>query len=106
MIAPCSRMLLFLGISAAACIAERPITFEHEIRPILKAHCTHCHGEEEKLKGGVDLRLRHFLDRELDGGGHIIVPGHPEKSELIRLVKTGEMPDKGKPLTPEQISLI
>ena len=31
--------------------------FETHVRPILKAHCFHCHGEEDELQGGLDLRL-------------------------------------------------
>ena len=43
--------LLFASLPAVA--ALRP-TFEKDIRPILKAHCFECHGEGEKLKGGLD----------------------------------------------------
>ncbi len=32
-------------------------SFERDVRPILKAHCWHCHGEEPELKGGLDARL-------------------------------------------------
>jgi len=76
------------------------------VRPILKAHCTLCHGEEEKPKSGVDLRLRRFMDLELEAGGRVIVAGKPGESELLRIVQSGEMPEKGKKLTPEQIAII
>ncbi|NBY36105.1 MAG: hypothetical protein EBQ59_01410, partial [Verrucomicrobia bacterium] len=46
-----------LVASAGLYAADEP-NYETQIRPILKEHCTHCHGEEEKPKGGVDLRLR------------------------------------------------
>ena len=32
---------------------EVPV-FEQEVRLILKTHCFECHGEGEKLKGGLD----------------------------------------------------
>jgi hypothetical protein len=105
---PCriSSLVLLAAIAGMARAAEREVSFEKDVRPILKAHCTHCHGEEEKPKGGVDLRLRRFMDKELDGGARIVVPGNPDKSEMILLVREGEMPRKGKPLTPGQISIL
>src|SRR5262245_22060114 len=58
----CSLCLLLFSSSPARSAAP---TFEKDIRPILKAHCFDCHGEGEKLKGGVDLRLRRLM---LTGG--------------------------------------
>lgn len=55
-----------LAVPAAAATSghpkppERPV-FERDIRPIFKAHCFQCHGEEDKPKGGVDLRQRRLL---------------------------------------------
>ncbi|HJN83111.1 MAG TPA: c-type cytochrome domain-containing protein, partial [Verrucomicrobiota bacterium] len=43
------------------------VTFEADVRPILKAHCFHCHGEDGTAKGGLDVRLRRLL---LKGGKH------------------------------------
>src|SRR5260221_10280223 len=95
-----------LTIVTATAAAEREVTFEHDVRPILKAHCTSCHGEEEKPKGGVDLRLRRFMDKELEGGDHVLVPGKPDDSEMVRLIREGEMPKKGKKLTAEELATI
>ncbi len=103
---PFSTFLIFTLIAGASRSFAQEVNFEKEVRPILKAHCTMCHGEEEKPKGGVDLRLRRFMDKELDGGSHVLVPGQPDRSEMILLVREGEMPRKGKPLTPEQISTL
>jgi len=97
---------LFLLTLASAYGLDAEVIFERDVRPILKAHCTHCHGEEEKPSGGVDLRLRRFMDRELDGGLHVLVPGKPEQSEMLHLVRSGEMPEKGKKLSPEQIAIL
>ncbi|HSI12156.1 MAG TPA: DUF1549 domain-containing protein, partial [Chthoniobacter sp.] len=85
---------------------ERPLTFEHDVRPILKAHCVQCHGEEEKPKGGVDLRLRRFMDKPTEDGDHVLVVGKPGESELARVVREGEMPKKGKKLTPAELATI
>ncbi|MBL9132836.1 MAG: DUF1553 domain-containing protein, partial [Verrucomicrobiaceae bacterium] len=93
-----TRMLRLLFIttlvSAPAWAAESVVTFEKDVRPVLKANCFHCHGEEGETKGGLDVRLARFL---IKGGksGPAIVPGDAAKSHLIELVKAGDMP-KGK----------
>ncbi len=100
-----TSLLLFASLTVARAL-DREVTFERDVRPILKAHCTGCHGEEEELKGGVDLRLRRFMDKPLKEGGHVVVPGKPDESELVLLVREGEMPKKGKKLTPEQLAVL
>jgi mono/diheme cytochrome c family protein len=100
---------LLLAALGAASVARADLpepTFERDVRPILKKHCFHCHGEGEKLKGGVDLRLRRFMLKEDEDGNPVLAPGHPEQSELIRLVREGEMPAKGDKLRPAEIELL
>lgn len=94
---PSAALFLLTTIPAAA--ADAVLTFEKDVRPIVKAHCTHCHGEEDKPKGGVDLRLRRFMHE-------IILPGQPAKSKLIEIVRSGEMPEKGKKLTETEIAVL
>ncbi|MEN9574487.1 MAG: hypothetical protein RL514_2342 [Verrucomicrobiota bacterium] len=106
-----SRLLaaiLLAGNSLSAApkpAATGPLTFEKDIRPILKANCFHCHGEDGKTKGGLDARLRHLLAK---GGEHgtAIIPGKPEKSPLFTLVRDGEMPKSEKKLSPAQVEVI
>jgi hypothetical protein len=94
-----------LLLAVAPQLHAAPPTFEKDIRPILKANCFDCHGEGEKLKGGLDVRLRRLI---LQGGneGPAIVPGKPDKSLLFTMVHEGEMPKRDKKLTKEQIALI
>src|SRR5262245_29074410 len=68
-----------------------PLTFERNVRPILRAHCLDCHGSQNVSKGGLDLRLRRLM---VKGGesGPAISPGHPDSSYLLDRVKAGEMP--------------
>ena len=73
------------------------LTFERDVRPILKTHCFHCHGEEEELEGGLDVRLRRYLAKGGDSGA-VIVPGKPGESILIERLLSGEMPPGDDPV--------
>ena len=87
---------------------NRKIDFAKEIKPILEASCIKCHGRG-RTKGDLSIESRDTL---LKGGesGPAIVPGRSEESRVIELVAGFDpdsvMPQKGKRLTPEQISLL
>jgi mono/diheme cytochrome c family protein len=83
--------------TGSAHAADAPITFESHVRPILKAQCFHCHGEEDEKKGGLDLRLVRFMAK---GGesGPAVVPGQT-KSLLLERITSDEMPPGEKKLT-------
>ena len=99
-------LALIASCAAASEAQPQSLTFEHDVRPILKTHCTHCHGEEEKPNGGVDLRLRRFMDKTVDDGAHVLIPGKPDDSELIRVIRDGEMPKKGKYVAPAELAIL
>ena len=87
---------------AALFLAGRAVaspTFEKDVRPILKTHCFHCHGEEEEKKGGLDVRLARFIARGGESGPALLA-GKPAESRLLDLLKKGEMP-KGKKRLPD-----
>jgi mono/diheme cytochrome c family protein len=100
---PCLTLALVL-LPAASRAADGP-TYEQHVRPLLKAHCFDCHGEGEKLKGKLDLRLRRLI---LQGGrsGPAAVPGKPDDSPLYQRVAAGEMPPGKTKLTPAEVALI
>lgn len=112
-----ARAVLLAGVFAAFALpsvstagdgaspATGGLTFERDVRPILKAHCFHCHGEGGKAKGGIDLRLRRLMLKPGDEGP-ALVPGKPGESRMLHLARTGEMPKEGKPLTPQQVSVL
>jgi hypothetical protein len=73
--------------------------FEQRIRPLLADHCYECHSKYAgKLKGGLSLDTQQGL---LKGGdtGPAIVPGDPEKSLLIKAVRST---DKGLQMPPPE----
>jgi mono/diheme cytochrome c family protein len=108
--------LLAAALAVLACpvaIADEPatpgaaLTFEGSIRPILKAHCFQCHGEQGKKEGNLDLRLRRLMVAGGDSGP-AIVPGRSGESYLLQRVRDGEMPPgkAAKKLSADEVSLI
>lgn len=84
----------------------KKLTFEHDIRPILKKNCFHCHGEDKKLKGDLDLRLQKTI---LKGGksGPALVLGDHQESTLFQITHEEEMPpDDSPPLSAKEIEII
>jgi mono/diheme cytochrome c family protein len=85
--------------------------FVRKIQPLLKSKCLACHGDdEEKIKGGLDMRTRAAL---LEGGDSLepaISVEHPDQSPLLLAVgRTHEAwepmpPKENDRLTSEQIS--
>ena len=81
------------------------LTFEKDIRPILKTHCFQCHGEDGVTKAGLDVRLRRSLEKGGESGPAIQV-GKPHESLLLQMVSEGKMPKgKGK-LTDKEIETL
>jgi hypothetical protein len=81
-------------------------SFETDIRPILKANCFQCHGEEKKLQGGLDLRLKKLIEKGAKSGAVLSLGDH-KSSRLFEVVASGEMPPKDElHLKPEEIELI
>lgn len=71
---------------------SRPaVTFAKDVQRIVTAKCATCHGNNDKFKGGLDLRT---LDALHKGGesGQVVVGGQLEKSLLWESVDNGTMP--------------
>ena len=102
-----SRSAFFLGCFLAATCATggEDLLFEKDIRPILKAHCFPCHGEDDVRESDLDLRLRRWIAK---GGesGPAIVPGDAASSLLLLRVMAGEMPPNDKPISKDEIDRI
>jgi hypothetical protein len=96
-------LLLVSGFSDVALAGE--LTFEADVRPILKAHCFQCHGEAGEREGELDLRLRRLIAK---GGqsGAAIVAGEADASLLLERVRSGEMPPGDKRLDSTEIKVL
>jgi hypothetical protein len=98
-------LLAILLTAIATRLSAAELSFETDIRPILKAHCWQCHGEEQELKGGLDARLARLLRRGGDSGT-AIVAGHHAESLIYQRVTVGEMPPGNKKLSPREIDVL
>ena len=98
----------FFANSAQLKLAAKSVkilSFEADVRPILKAACFHCHGEEKKKHGGLDVRLVHLMKTGGESGA-AIVPEKPDQSLLWKQIISDKMPDGPKKLTPNQKQII
>lgn len=92
-------------LAAAPDAPSVPLTYEDDIRPILKANCFHCHGGEAEVEGNLDVRLRRTL---VEGGysGAALVPGDRDASFMYQRIIAGEMPPGDHKLSGEEIERI
>ncbi|MGE0760270.1 MAG: PSD1 and planctomycete cytochrome C domain-containing protein [Pirellulaceae bacterium] len=81
------------------------VAFESHIRPIFRTYCLDCHGGEQEIEGGLDLRLRRLL---VKGGesGPAIEPGRAADSLLLQRVRDGDMPPRDKKPSADEVALI
>jgi len=98
---------------ASAAPAPAAIDFNRDVRPIFAANCYKCHGpDEEERKARLRFDLRFEALKPAKSGNPAIVPGSPEKSEMVARI-TAEDPDDrmppvrtGKELSAAQIELL
>jgi fructose-specific component phosphotransferase system IIB-like protein len=88
------------------------ISFNRDVQPILSENCFTCHGADSAArKAGLRLDRSADATNTLDSGVVAIVPGHSEKSELVRrinLTDDDQMPPEkiNKHLTLQQKELL
>lgn len=97
-------------------LAEDPIDFSRDIRPLLSDRCFHCHGPDAKTRE-ADLRLDTpegaFAALDDDGKLFALVKGDAEKSEIFYRITTDDEIDVMPPpesklpaFSKEEIDLI
>jgi mono/diheme cytochrome c family protein len=77
---------------------QAAVDFQREVRPILADACFQCHGPDpqtRRAKLRLDTRVGAFAQRE---GPRVLVPGHPERSELIRRITSSDPTEVMPPL--------
>jgi hypothetical protein len=103
--------ITFLVLVAGAAVArgEERIDFQRDIAPILEERCWYCHGEEEQ-ESGLRLDRRVGMLRGGDYGEAAVVPGQPDKSFLVEVIRHVDpdlqMPPDEDKLPDREIDLI
>lgn len=104
--------LLFAGGAWPSAVAADAIRFNRDIRPILSDKCFSCHGPDANHRK-ADLRFDSREGALADLGGYAaVVPGLPDKSELIARIHTSDNddlmppPKTGKPLSADEKRLL
>jgi hypothetical protein len=85
------------------------IDYFKQVQPLLEARCYDCHAGS-KVKGKLRLDDRAAALKGGKSDGPAIAPGAPDKSALLRRVRSADttevMPPKGEPLTKEQARIL
>jgi hypothetical protein len=107
-------MLIALVVAACARGPEskhKPVSYNHDIRPILADNCFGCHGSDlNKAEGKLSLMdFAHATSPRKDEPPAII-PGKPEQSLLVERIRDADDPmppeDSHKTLTAQQKELL
>ena len=101
---------LFLIQAATLLAAPPPVSFNRDIRPLMSDTCFHCHGFDPKTReASLRLDIREEAIKKTEEGTLPIVPGDPDKSEIITRIFDDEdpmPPEKAhKPFTTAQKEL-
>lgn len=109
-----ARPSLLSLLCVACCVAPgayaeavaNPVSFNREVRHILADKCFACHGPDNKsLKGGLRLDIEDEARKTLTSGHVAVVPGHPDKSELIHRITASNPEDHMPPAeAPKQLT--
>ncbi|MGB6221397.1 PSD1 and planctomycete cytochrome C domain-containing protein [Haloferula sp.] len=90
---------------------QAEVDFARDVRPILNANCTACHGGVKEA-GDVSFIYRDQVLGKGDSGKTVVVPGDPDASEMmVRILSTDEdevmpKPEHGPPLKPAEVEVI
>jgi hypothetical protein len=111
-------VILALAMSGVGCNRaqiSRRLDFNQDVQPILASRCFSCHGPDPEMrKAGLRLDLAESAMKKRQGRRDAIVPGHPEKSELVKRIESKDpkylMPQtehgEAKPMSAAEIAIL
>ncbi|MFP6614181.1 MAG: c-type cytochrome domain-containing protein [Pirellulales bacterium] len=80
------------------------VSFKHEVAPILLQRCGGCHGGR-RPKGDLSMATFRLLARGV-GGSAIIDPGESNISQMIEVIRDGDMPKGGGKVSRGELALL
>ena len=89
-----SFLAAFLFSALVGCnrTSTRRLDFNQDVQPILASRCFSCHGPDPEMrKAGLRLDLGESALRKRPNHPDAIVPGHPEKSELVKRIESKDL---------------
>ncbi len=102
------RSLSSLKTALQRAKAAIPVSFEHEVAPILKDKCLNCHGNNQPRAG---LNMNTFAGMEAGSkSGPLLTPRNPNRSLIMARIMTdndqARMPKGGEKLSDDEISIV
>ena len=88
LLGPLFLIVVFVGCTRSSTV-DRMVDYNYDVRPILATHCFTCHGPDpESREANLSLHTESGLYTPLrdDTTRHVVVPGDPGASELIRRI--------------------
>ncbi len=80
------------------------VSFSEQIAPIFEARCTECHNADNPELG---LNLATYEGAMVGSDyGTVIEPGNPDGSLILDMISSGDMPEEGDPVPPEELELL
>jgi len=107
--------LVLSALAGCSRPTTRHLDFNQDVQPILASRCFSCHGPDPEMrKAGLRLDLAEWAMRKRPHHPDAIVPGHPEKSELVKRIESKDphylMPQNAqgvaKPMSTAEIATL
>ena len=95
-----------LGLGSGVALAQDPGSaqfYTEKVVPVLEANCYRCHGGTSH-RGGLTIDTKAGM---LKGGhdGPVLVPGHPESSLIVKLIRHEGPANDPMPMPPNKPKL-
>ena len=110
-----AALAIALTVGCSRGRVARHLDFNQDVQPILASRCFACHGPDPEMrKAGLRLDLAEWAMKKREGHRDAIVPGHPEKSELVKRIESKDpkylMPQtaqgEAKPISAGEIAIL
>ena len=90
------KIQYFISIAVFSCSSQGMIDFEEDVFPILQDYCIDCHGPE-KPKSSFRVDRRAYLLKGGDSGMSAIIPGKPDKSYMLEVLRSDDPENQHAP---------